>query len=179
MEKDKSLFDNSFLPSVSVVSVADLEKRRKILLDKYKAKQPFRVTIGKSRWMPYETFNPAYNLREILLDEVVIEFDIENKDLALEGINLTATSLHNARIKFEIWEHGGKSPHLHVHNLPITHLSKEQLRAFKKFFIKKFVPAEYLPYVDFSLCGTHLIALEWANHWKGCYKIKTLIKKVD
>jgi hypothetical protein len=179
MEKEKPLFDNSFLSSVSVVSVADLEKRRKILLESYKVKQPFRVAVGRSRWVPYEIFNPAYNLREILQDEIVIEFDTDNKDLALKGINLAETNLHNAGIKFEIWEHGGKSPHLHIHNLPITHLSKEQLKEFKKFFIKKFVPLDYLPYADFSLCGTHLIAIEWTNHWKGCYKIKTLVKKVD
>jgi len=40
-------------------------------LDNYKKKQPFRVSTGKSKWIDYEKFNPRYNLREILKDEII------------------------------------------------------------------------------------------------------------
>lgn len=155
----------------------ELIKKRKELLDSYRLKQPFRVWIGKSqdlKWIPYETFNPAYNLREILKDEIVIEFDTDDKNISAEGINFTGINLYKAGITFEIWSHNGKSPHLHIKNLPIGDLSQDKLQLFKKIFIRKYVPKEYLAYVDFTLTGVHLIAIEWANHWKGCYDIKKL-----
>lgn len=154
-------------------------KKREQKLNFHRQKQPFRVAVGKSKWVNYETFNPAYNLREILKDEIVIEFDTDSRDIAYEGINFTAINLYRAGYTFSIWEHGGRSPHLHIHNLPITHLSKGKLREFKKFFIRKFVPEKYLDYVDFSLCGIHLIAIEWSNHWKGCYGIKRLLNEFN
>lgn len=150
------------------------EKRRK-LLDSYRKKQPFRVAIGTSTWNNYTKFNPNYNLREILDDEIVIEFDCNDKDLCWKGINFTAINLHQSGYKFEIYDHGGKSPHLHLHNLPIKHLTKEERHAFKKLFIKKYVPEEYFKWADMSLTGVHLIAIEFCFHWKGCYETKELL----
>ena len=158
-----------------VLDFNDLEVKRKNILDTYRKKQPFRVSFGKEKWSNYETFNPDYNLREILNNEIVIEFDTENKALAWKGINFTAINLYKAGISFQIWDHGGKSPHLHVHNLPISHLEKDQRRLFKKVFIRTYVPREYLPHVDISLTGIHLIAIEWAEHWKGKYKVKEML----
>ena len=108
-------------------------------------------------------------------DEIVIEFDTEDKNKAWEGINFTAINLYKARISFEIWDHKGKSPHLHIHNLPIASLEKEKLRLFKKLFIRKYVPRDYLGCVDLSLTGIHLIALEYQQHWKGKYSTKKLL----
>lgn len=158
------------------IPAAEFETKRKILLDYYRTKQPFRVSIGKSSWIPYEQFDPDYNLREILNEEIVIEFDNENTDLTWKAIDLTAVNLYKAGFCFEIWDHKGKSPHLHVHNLlPCENYELEKRRLFKKLFIRKYVPIEYLPYVDYSLTGVHLIAIEWQNHWKGCYDIKKLL----
>lgn len=155
----------------------------KKILDNYKKKQPFRVQISKlttkTKWIPYESYNPNYNLREILKDEIVIEFDTEDKEKSLMGINETGINLMNAGISFEVWEHGGKSPHLHIHNLPIGHLEKDKLRLFKKLFIKKYVPKEYLDCVDYSLCGIHLIAIEGVKHWKNKYGVKKLLSKFN
>lgn len=149
-----------------------------------RTKQPFRVAKStsemKGKW--YWFGNNKYldwNLREILDSEIVIEFDTEDKNKAWEGINFTAVNLYNAGISFEIWNHNGKSPHLHIRNLPIEQLSKEELKIFKRIFIEKCVPKEYLDCVDFSLCGIHLVALEWTNHWKGKYNIKILINKFN
>jgi hypothetical protein len=144
--------------------------------------QPFRVAYGKSKWFWYDAdmrVQREWNLREILESEIVIEFDTTDQNKAWEGINFTAINLYNAGFIFEVFDHEGKSPHLHIHNLPITHLPKEELKTFKKVFIKTYVPEEYLDCVDFSLCGVHLVALEFCNHWKGTYSIKRLLHKFN
>lgn len=149
---------------------------RRERLDAYKQKQPFRVTIGKSAWQTYEKFDERYNMREILDDEIVCEFDCDDLEIVVRAISQTGLNLLNAGYVFEYWEHGGKSPHLHIHNLPIKHLSPSDRAMFKKIFLKKYVPVEYLQYVDMSLTGIHMIALEWSEHWKGCYGVKRLIQ---
>lgn len=158
----------------------NFELERQELLDAYKIKQNFRVSIGKSRWILYEKFNPAYNLREILQDEIVIEFDSTNLEYVMRAINATGIALFNGGYYFEWWDHGGKSPHLHIKNLGIPAAiknDKDKLRNFKKAFIRTYVPAEFQ--ADESLCGVHLVAIEWALHWKGCYGIKKLISIFD
>ena len=161
----------------SSFELLELLELRKNLLEEYRKKQPFRVAMGKSQWVDYTEFNPAYNLREILNDEIVIEFDTTDGNKAWEGINFTGINLLKAGISFEVWDHEGKSPHLHIHNLPIADLSPDKRALFKKCFIRKYVPLEYLGCVDLSLTGVHLIAIEWANHWKGCYNVKRLLSK--
>lgn len=178
--QDRAVFTNSpmsFLENTSRERVAILTNKRKQLLNSYRKKQIFRVTIGKGRkWVNYENFNAAYNLREILNDEIVIEFDHDDKNLCWEGINFTAVNLHAAGISFSIWSHEGRSPHLHVHNLDINHLNKDNRKKFKEVFIRTYVPEEYLEFADFSLCGIHMIAIEWAEHWKG-HGVKELINR--
>jgi len=170
-----------------MINLTELEINRKQILDSYRLKQPFKVSTGQkhiingeekfAKWFDYETFDPKWKLREILKDEIVIEFDTDDKDKAFEGINFTGINLYNAGITFEVWEHGGKSPHLHIHNIPIAHLEKDKLRLFKKLFIRKYVPLEYLGCVDYSLTGIHLLAIEWVDHWKGKYGVKKLLHK--
>ncbi len=152
----------------------------KYILFQCRTVQPFRVTHGKSYWIFYEVSDTReWNLRQILDDEIVIEFDTDDKDLAWKGINFTAINLFNAGYRFEIWDHGGKSPHIHIRNCPIAHLDKDKLRSFKKFFIKKYVAKGYENCVDYSLCGIHVIALENVNHWKGKYGVKKLLHKFN
>ena len=153
--------------------------------------QPFRIACGKSIWFWFDLdmrVNRDWNLREILNSEIVIEFDMPKdwkgtledfQNLSYEAINLTGVNLFNAGFTFEVWEHGGKSPHLHIHNLPITHLEKDKLRLFKKLFIRKYVPEEYLKWVDYSLTGIHLLAIEYQFHWKNKYGVKELLHKFE
>lgn len=152
---------------------------RRNLLENMSKKQSFQVAVGPTKWIDYKEFNPDYNLREILKDEIVIEFDSTDLEIVMKATSQTGINLFNAGIYFEYWDHGGKSPHLHIRDLPIGHLDDEQRKTFKKLFIRKYVPMEYLKYVDFTLTGTHLIALEWAEHWKGCYGVKKLISIFD
>jgi|TARA_R100000501_G_C2626010_1_gene119574 hypothetical protein len=170
---------------------AELETKRKSTLDFYKTKQDFRVSVGKSVWQGYKGYNflPSYNLREILNDEIVIEFDMKNwnksmrtfqNEISWPAINLTAVNLYNAGISFEIWDHDGKSPHIHIHDLKrIKNLPADKRKLFKKIFIRNFVPIEYLFYADDSLTGISLIALENSKHWKGKYSVKKLLAKFN
>jgi len=179
-------------PSNQVEAEKEYPHLRNKLLDSLKLKQDFRIAVGRSSWVNYETFKPEYNLREILNDEVVIEFDSpkkkeemtqeeqeEFKEIVFLGISATAINLAKAGYEFEYWEHGGKSPHLHIKDLPIAHLEADKRHLFKKIFIKKYVPEEYQKYVDFSLTGVHLIAIEYAPHWKGCYNVKRLVWRYE
>ena len=162
-----------------------------------RTKQPFRVSQGKSQWFMYEyphnyhktTENKPplqlINLREILDDEIVIEFDMPKKfkggikkfrqDISLPATKTTSQNLIKDNINFDIWEHLGKSPHIHIHNLPIKQLNKEERKIWKETFIFLYTPKAYHKFIDTSLCGCHLIALEWANHWKKIYSTKKLI----
>lgn len=148
----------------------------------YKLKENPRVSFGKNKWK-YWSGQPV-NLREILSDEVVIEFDMPKnmnsliqfqKEISYPAVHLTGINLLKDNIDFEIWEHNGKSPHIHIHNLPISHLSNRDRKLWKQCFIRKYVPEEYHKFVDFSLCGIHLVALEYAKHWKRKYGIKRLL----
>mgnify|MGYP001610674533 CR=1 FL=1 len=152
-------------------------KREKLLQD-LRQKQSFRVAIGKSKWIDYETFNPDYNLREILDDEIVIEFDCE-PEISYKATMLTLLNITLQGIIWEVWEHGGRSPHIHIRDLPIKHLDLEKRRTFKKVFIRNVVPLEYLQYVDYSLTGVHLVRLEWSNCFKNKYGVKKLLHIYD
>lgn len=176
VEVTEGIIPQYFNSFTEVTEVTEVMKRNE-LLDDYRKKQPLRVAIGKSAWIPYEAgqFKPEYNLRERLKDEIIIEFDTTDLEIVVPAISQTGFNLLKAGITFEYWEHGGKSPHLHIHNLPIAHLTDNQRAIFKKMFIKKYVPVEYHHVVDLSLTGIGLIALEWAFHWKGCYKVKRLV----
>lgn len=161
----------SHLSICSIEQTEQMNKRKK-LLDLYSTKQIFRVAIGKSTWVEYKQFDEKYNLREILNDEIVIELDSDDKNLVTKAIRQTCINLSQANLIFELWDHGGRSPHIHIHNLPITQYSPDQRKKFKELFIKRYVPKEYLKFVDLSLTGVHLIALEYAPHWKGSGRIK-------
>ena len=152
-----------------------------------RTKQPFRVARGKSKWIWYN-LNKSHidwNLREVLNDEIVIEFDMPKNyegdiqhfrdNISYPAINFTAINLLRNGFSFEVWDHQGKSPHIHIRNLPISQFEKDKLRQFKKFFVRKYCAEEFLDYVDFSLCGIHLVALEGTYHWKGSYGIKRLL----
>ena len=152
----------------------DFEFARKELLDSYKCKQSFRVAIGKTTWIPYETFNPSYNLREILNDEVVIEFDTD-RETSLMATHLTGINLYKANIVFQVWDHDGRSPHIHIYDLPIADLEPDKKALFKKLFIRKYVPQEYIKFVDMSLTNVHLVRLEYSPCWKGKFDVKKLL----
>ncbi len=107
-------------------------------------------------------------------DEVV--FDIDNREKGFEAVNFIGIALYNNEYRFEIWFcEGGKSPHLHIKNISGLDLKEEQLKQYKKLFIKKYTPEEYLQFLDVQICGKHRIATENQPH----YKYKTIKKLLN
>ncbi len=104
-----------------------------------------------------------------------IVFDVDNRDLGLEGINFIAINLHKAGYNFEVWfAQGQKSPHIHVKNISgLEELEKHQLIKYKKLFIVKHTPKKYLDFMDVQITGKHRIAEENKAHYKY-YTIKEL-----
>ena len=176
-------------------SVAKTMQKQKYNLFQLRTKQPFRISNGKSHWFWFELPHnyhkttedkpslPLIKLREILNDEVVIEFDdtdfagteSEFKEFSKIAIIETSINLLNENIKFKVWSHKGKSPHLHIQNLPIQQLNGDERKIWKETFVLHYTPKKYHKFVDLSLCGIHLIAVEWTNHWKKKYSIKKLV----
>jgi hypothetical protein len=101
-------------------------------------------------------------------NEIVIEDLTEQQELyvaekmALIGYNL------------EYWKAPlQKSGHLHIKNIIFPEeLTEEELKEYKKAIIEKYMPFGVAP--DMQLIGTHRIAEENKEHYKG-YGIKTLI----
>ena len=109
--------------------------------------------------------------RWIETDEIV--FDVDDREKGFKAINFIGIELCRANYYFQIWYcEGGKSPHLHVKNIIGLDLEKEQLREYKKLFMIKYVPREYLQFLDIQLTGKHRIAEENKPH----YKYKTIKK---
>lgn len=156
---------------IDVLSSSPLDVRREELLHNLSKKQDFWVWDGlkEHKWEIYKEFKPEYVLRQVLDDEVVIEFDCDDLEIVVKAISGTGLNLLKAGIIFEYWDfENARSPHLHIHNLPIKHYSEQQRKTFKKLFIARYVPLEYLAYVDKTLIDPkHLIALEWSQHWKS------------
>lgn len=153
----------------------DYSKLRKQKLEHLNRDNNFRVACGKSKWTLYRDFNESINLREILPDEAVIEFDSDNTALVAEAVTATKVNLMRDNLDFTIWEHGGKSPHIQIAGLPCSELSKELRKLFKLEFMKHYVPKKYHKIMDKSLAGIHLIRLEWSECWKKKYGIKKLV----
>lgn len=109
-----------------------------------------------------------------LIERNEIVFDFDDREFGLLGINFTGINLYYAEYSFELWyADGQKSPHLHVKNIiGLEKLNEEQLKKFKKLFMRKYCPKEYLKYLDIQLTGKHRIAQENKSH----YKYKTIKK---
>ena len=50
-------------------------ENRRYLLDSFKKKQNFRVSYGIGKWFYYRDFSMKIKLRQVMDDEIVIEFD--------------------------------------------------------------------------------------------------------
>jgi len=162
-----------------------LVELREKMLNEFKQQQEFLITSGKydekqdkvfyMKWKVYKNFLCAYNLRQVLKNEVIIEFDFDDKAYTLDdmrrlsnqAIEITKQSLKNNNISFEIWDFNGKSPHLHIKNLPISKYEDNVRPKIKLTIAKKYVPNEYHELIDTSNLGNKtMIALEWCQHFK-------------
>jgi len=97
-----------------------------------------------------------------------IVFDADDREKGWEAINFIGVNLYNAGIRFHLeFAEGQKSPHLIVDNIHfLEDLSKEELAAYKKLFIKKYTPKGYLNIIDFQLCKKHRVAEVGKKHYR-------------
>jgi hypothetical protein len=119
-------------------------------------------------------------LRDIAKDEIVIEFDDCSREEGLEWIELTKQKI-GKKFKYSVYDHGGKSPHLHIKNINGLKAVKEDIRKIAKKELVE-IYAGNPEKVDYSLTSKHKIAKEGVEHFKktekpGCehYGIKELI----
>lgn len=112
-------------------------------------------------------FNPGLLLREILPCEIVVEYDGypgHSRQDALDCMRKTTRKLAREGIAFIVFDHGGKSPHLHLWIDDLDLLDYADRTAYKEAFIRKYCDSPQK--VDLSLASKHLIAFEYARHWK-------------
>jgi|GEM_PF-1938288 len=147
---------------------------------------------GKDKsWPAWKTERSKYlytgkitnqNLREILPNEVMIEFDSiddeahsfdEVRQEALKWTEKLKEHLTSAGFAFIVSDHEGKSPHM---SFIVEGLEKESAdiqQQYKKELIRGILEtigfSSDLIEPDYSLCGKHLVALEGREHFKAKY----------
>jgi hypothetical protein len=122
----------------------------------------------------YNYYNPKYNTRYILDNEICIEVEWKENNLENQNKGITATTetclnLINAGVKFSVWySNEMKTPHIRIHEIKELGETKDPLKKklIRQTFSKKFVPFVYHAQIDSSLFSRHKIQLEYANHWK-------------
>lgn len=145
---------------------------RKQHLDWLKEQGSFRAvpsinTTWKSDKFLYHYFKPELVLREVLPHEIIIEFDGYEGHTRAEAVRLvkeTCRKLSEAEFQYIVFDHEGKSPHIHIFIEGLDKLPYEKRTDYKKAFIKKYSTCPEK--TDMSLCGSHLVALEYAPHFK-------------
>lgn len=127
------------------------------------------------------------NLREILQNELVIEFDSlkecvigsdefkKNRTEAVEWINKLKTILINQNVQFYITDHVGKSPHIRFQIDGLQHYNKNYAGYYKLKYVEHLLKklnfsSENLLLDRGLLTSKHkLISLEHQPHWKAKY----------
>lgn len=127
-------------------------------------KTPWRRKEAEWR---YRTFSPQLVLRELLPGEIVIEFDGYEGQTRAEAerlVSQTCDKLDADGLRYIVFDHGGKSPHIHLWVAGLDVIPKQQRRRYKERFIQRYAadPGK----ADLSLAGEHLIATEYLFHWK-------------
>lgn len=143
------------------------ERLKSEVLDKHQGLFQIVPSV-KTKWKdPTWTYNgtqgpPEYRLRTVLSDEIIIELDGE-PDENEKNLADVIKRLHGV-YSFHVYYHGGRSQHIHIYNIVgLRALGFEKRKQYKKLFLKKYAPYES---VDTTLTGDHLVALEFAPHFK-------------
>lgn len=111
-------------------------------------------------------FNKDWCMRDILIQDLVLEVESADADFNLQGTIEICNNLQKEGIGFFVFDHQGKSFHIHIYDIfpgVGNWAEKEMLAAM---FAMKVVPAKYFALLDMALFGQHQIALEFAKHYK-------------
>jgi len=132
--------------------------------------------FGRHRWIPYNSkvykeFYEGKRLfpghREVLRDEVVLDFDTPIRKDRDECIyNLNERLLTN-NVAFSLWKTGGKGVHYHILFEELGEMSAGNRSLMKHLLIRHYCWGLIdKARIDFQLCGKHLVRSEGGKHEK-------------
>lgn len=125
--------------------------------------------MGKS----YSSSVP-YNHRSILEDEIVIEFDNEDRRKNYNNAVKVREKLEELKIPYSMWNSGNKSYHVHFFlSLPVS--NKPQM----KRAVTKYLTQELDELPDMQLTGGHLIRAEYGVNEKSGRKKRLVTETKD
>ena len=105
-------------------------------------------------------------LREIAPNEIVIEFDTDNYLEMNRAFRITINRLKYHKYNFKVYDHSGRSPHIHVYNIiGLEDVDFDVNRMYKKLFLQKYANFACTD-VAINTKETQAIALEFAPHFK-------------
>jgi hypothetical protein len=116
-------------------------------------------------------------LRETVPGIIDLEYDYDEREESLKALEDTERLLQKDGYKYKVFDHGGRSPHLFIPVKGLDDIGLDIVKVYKKLFLTKYCGDKR---VDESLTSTHLLALEYAAHWKDKYNgaIKQLSRSI-
>ena len=109
-------------------------------------------------------------VRGIKKDEIIIEFDKPiTREQAVKAVKQTYDNVIKVGYSVEVYDHTGRSPHLHIKNIKgLEELTQGHRKQYRLAFYDKYVPNEFRKYVDESFTSSfRWVALEGVQHYKG------------
>lgn len=121
-----------------------------------------RMSWGRNRKYYDGDFDCEYNHRGILNDEVVFDFDAEDKELNKTNAKEVMNIFNEQKINYSAWDTGGKGIHIHTFWKDLNKLSRPII--VKKTILKMYGGGRH---IDYQLSGRHLIRTEWGLYDKS------------
>lgn len=142
---------------------------------KYLSGQVVRLATSEYKRFEGKPLNPLATHRQIMRDEVVIEYDYE-PDVNEHETQVALYKLEAAGYRVHVYDHGGRSKHIHIYGIKgLDELDDELREEYKFVFLSLFAGAN----CDKSLKGSaHLIACEFREHYKTG-NVKRLTKIIN
>ena len=118
-------------------------------------------------------------LREIADNEIVIEFDTDDKKRVNKLIQKTVKKLFYNKYNFVVYDHGGRSPHIHVYDIKgLDEQNYNSRREYKRLFLAKYANYKETD-VTLNTSSSHLIAIEGKKHFKHKKEKKIIMANYD
>lgn len=121
----------------------------------------------RSKWEYADTQNMRsrkYNHRDVLPDEVVLDFDEEELSANIYWSNKVSEQLHRLGVKHSLWTTGGKGTHIHTFWEGLDEVAEP--RDLKNLLADWMIEGISVK-VDRQLMGKHLVRFEWGHYEKA------------
>lgn len=124
-----------------------------------------RCLVGAEK---YDEYKP-YNHRSILMNEIVIEFDDDDKPTNLKLAEIVVDRLKKDNIAYSMWDSGNKSYHVHF---LVDMKQCKNVALMKKVIMRHYTEGLNIQ-PDMRLAGVHLVRAEFGvNEKSGVCKSK-------